>query len=199
MPYNQGAAVIDDPAASCCHAWLDGGGGGSVSRRREDDEPSELELQLYRRLLEHPERWWTETNLYYRQPARIRSIRDTLEDSDWLRTDEDGRLQLTEAGKGALTWVVRTGGRERGVIGTFLWEGGTAARQRFSSRYGKRRTLLHDELDGFDELSGAEFEKVRVRGFWWTLPRYGLTAARLARLERRQYRRRLSAPYYDRG
>ena len=151
-------------------------------------------MSLYRRLLEHPERWWTETDLYYKQPARIRSIRDTLEDSGWLQSDEDGRLQLTEAGKGAITWLVRTGGKERGVLGTFLWEGGTAARQRLQSRFGRRHSLLLEEPDGFGELSEAVFEQTRVHGFWWTLPRYGLSAARAARIERLRYRRQLSPP-----
>ena len=163
----------------------------------EGDEPDELELDLYRRLLEYPERWWTETDLYYRQPARVRRIRDVLEDSGWLRSDEDGRLQLTEAGQGSLTWLVRTGGRERGVIGTFLWEGGTAARQRLGSRFGKRRSLLRDEVNDVDGLSGAVFEQTRIHGFWWTLPRYGLSAARVARLERQQHRQQMPSRYYD--
>lgn len=160
-----------------------------MSLRHEDDEPDELELAIYRKLLERPERWWTQTEFYYRRPAGVRNIEATLKDSGWLRSDDHGNLQLTEEGKGSLTWIVQTGGRERGVLGTFMWEGGTAARQRFQSRFGKRRSLMRGELtDGLGELSGADFEKTHVRGFWWTLPRYGLAAARVARLERKQYR-----------
>jgi hypothetical protein len=114
---------------------------GEVSPRRVKDEPDELELSLYRRLLEHPERWWSEVDLYYHQPARVRSIRDALEDNDWLREDDDGRLQLTEAGHGALTWIVKTRGREHGLVGTFFREGGTAAWLRLYSRFGRRRSL----------------------------------------------------------
>jgi hypothetical protein len=110
---------------------------GEVSPRRAKDEPDELELSLYRRLLEHPERWWSEVDLYYHQPARVRSIRDVLEDSGWLRVDDDGRLQLTEEGKGSLTWIVKTRGREHGVVGTLFREGGAAARQRLQSRFSR--------------------------------------------------------------
>lgn len=160
------------------------------------NEPSEFELQTFSRLLEKPERWWTEAELYAIQPALVRDIKVVLAESGWLTVDERGRFQLTEAGVGSLTWIVRTGGKERGLVGTFLWEGGSSARQRFQARHGKRHSLMGDEAVVFDDPADALFDRAQLRGFWWTLPRYGLNAARLARIERRNARnaRRGRAP-----
>jgi hypothetical protein len=162
-----------------------------VNVRGADDEPDELELHVYQKLLEDPKRWWTATEFYSYEPARARDVMAQLADTGWLTADEHKRFRLTDEGAGALTWIVQTGGRERGVMRTFLWEGGTAARQMYRSHHGKRHTFVEGARDELGDLSAADFDQAGVHGFWWTLPRYGVTAARIARLERRRYRRRL--------
>lgn len=161
---------------------------------RGDDEPTEYELNLFRKLLRDPSRWWTEAEFYTRESAGSRNTIAGLVDCAWLDLDEKGRFRLNEAGTGALTWLVQTGGRERGVFRTFLWEGGSAARQMYRSHHGKRHSFMETAQDELGDLSAADFDATRVRGFWWTLPRYGVSAARLARLEHRLYRRRLPPP-----
>jgi hypothetical protein len=160
-----------------------------------DDEPDELELHVYQKLIEDPQRWWTAAEFYAYEPARARNVLAELADTGWLTADDQKRFRLTEEGQGALTWIVETGGRERGVLKTFLWEGGTAARQMYRSHHGRRHTFLEASRDEqLADLSAADFDQTAVHGFWWTLPRYGPTAARQARLERRRYRKRLPPP-----
>ncbi|HET9173237.1 MAG TPA: hypothetical protein VFN97_27660 [Actinospica sp.] len=159
-----------------------------------DDEPTDYGSDLFRKLLNDPARWRTEAEFYAHEPARSRKTIAGLGDCDWLELDEKRRFRLSEAGTGALTRLVQTGGRERCVLRTFLWEGGSAARQMYRSHHGRRHSFIETAQDELGDLSATDFDATRVRGFWWTLPRYGLAAARPARLERRQYRRRLPPP-----
>ena len=171
----------------------------------------ECTLWIWQTMLSKPERFWrlpdfsldyigTRTNRageYWRSPLLwndrhgARVLAD-LAESGWAQTDDGGDgYQLTDTGVSSLTWLVRTRGRERGLIGTFLWEGGSAARQKHASQHTTRSTPTSHRGHELD----AEFDQTEVHGFWWTLPRHGIAAALAARAQRRAQQRALRNSY----
>lgn len=168
------------------------------------EELDECTLWILRKMLSQPERYWRlpdfnleyigtrtrRTGEYWRSPLlwndrRGARVLADLAESGWARTDDGGDgYQLTDIGISSLTWLVRTGGRERGLVGTFLWEGGSAARQKLNSQRTKRFSPASHGGHEFD----AEFDQMRVHGFWWTLVRHSIAAALVARAQRRALR-----------